>query len=163
MTTAATAIAQHLNVAESLIAKIEEWAHVLFVRFIGRRPRFVSKRVINVMQGSEKQVSWANDLAVEFSECQQWSERLSGEVGSRDYFEMLLARVVVAHINRIGDAKWWIDHRNDLTIHNFKLRFKELAIELLPEWAIRECMVNAQWAPRRGQWLKIWDGASASV
>ena len=45
MTTAATAIAQHLNVAESLIAKIEEWAHVLFVRFIGRRPRFVSKKV----------------------------------------------------------------------------------------------------------------------
>lgn len=45
MTTATAAIAQHLNVAETIIASVEEWAHVLFVRFVGRRPRFVSKKV----------------------------------------------------------------------------------------------------------------------
>lgn len=60
MTTAAiTAIANHLNIAESIIASIEEWAHVLFVRFIGRRPRFVSKKIIvedkdNTMNQQEK-------------------------------------------------------------------------------------------------------------
>lgn len=48
MTTATAAIAQHLNVTESIIAKVEEWAHVLFVRFIGRRPRFVSKKVVEM-------------------------------------------------------------------------------------------------------------------
>ena len=46
MTTATAAIASHLNIAESIIASVEEWAHVLFVRFIGRRPRFVSKKVV---------------------------------------------------------------------------------------------------------------------
>lgn len=46
MTTAITAIANHLNIAEAIIASVEEWAHVLFVRFIGRRPRFVSKKII---------------------------------------------------------------------------------------------------------------------
>ena len=39
------AIAQHLNIAESMIASVEEWAHVLFVRFVSGRPRFVSKKV----------------------------------------------------------------------------------------------------------------------
>jgi hypothetical protein len=45
MTTATAAIANHLNIAESIISSVEEWAHVLFVRFVGRRPRFVSKKV----------------------------------------------------------------------------------------------------------------------
>lgn len=48
MTTATAAIANHLNIAEGIIASVEEWAHVLFVRFIGRRPRFVSKKVMKV-------------------------------------------------------------------------------------------------------------------
>jgi hypothetical protein len=48
MTTATAQIANHLNIAESVIASVEEWAHVLFVRFIGRRPRFVSKKVVEV-------------------------------------------------------------------------------------------------------------------
>lgn len=41
-------VAQHLNIAESLIAEIQEWAHVLFVRFVSGRPRFVSKKVTTV-------------------------------------------------------------------------------------------------------------------
>lgn len=46
MTTATAAIAQHLNIAESIIATVEEWVHVFFVRIVGRRPRFVSKKVV---------------------------------------------------------------------------------------------------------------------
>jgi hypothetical protein len=45
MATATAAIANHLNIAEAIIVSVEEWAHVLFVRFIGCRPRFVSKKV----------------------------------------------------------------------------------------------------------------------
>ena len=40
-----TQIAQHLNILESAIAQVEEWANVLFVRFIKGSPRFVSKKV----------------------------------------------------------------------------------------------------------------------
>lgn len=48
MTTATAAIANHLNIAEAIITEVQEWAHVLFVRFVGRRPRFVSKKVVEV-------------------------------------------------------------------------------------------------------------------
>jgi hypothetical protein len=44
MTTAA-AIANHLQIAADLITEIQEWASVLWVRIMGRRPRFVSKKV----------------------------------------------------------------------------------------------------------------------
>jgi hypothetical protein len=46
MTTATAAIANHLNIAEDIITEVQEWVHVLFVRFVGRRPRFVSKKVV---------------------------------------------------------------------------------------------------------------------
>jgi len=46
MTTATAAIASHLSIAESIVASVEEWANVLFVRLVGRRPRFVSKKVV---------------------------------------------------------------------------------------------------------------------
>jgi len=56
MTTATAAIANHLSIAESIIASVEEWAHVLFVRFIGRRPRFVSKKVVEVEEMTQEQM-----------------------------------------------------------------------------------------------------------
>ncbi len=40
------AIAQHLNVVESAIVRIEEWANVLFVVVRGIGARFVSKKVV---------------------------------------------------------------------------------------------------------------------
>jgi len=43
------AIAQHLNIAESAITEIQEWAHVLWVRFVGG-VRFVSKKVMKPME-----------------------------------------------------------------------------------------------------------------
>ena len=47
-----TAIANHLNILESAIVRVEEWAHVLFVVAAGIGGRFVSKKV-NIMNGLE--------------------------------------------------------------------------------------------------------------
>ena len=58
----AAAIANHLNVAESIIAAVEEWAHVLFVRFIGRRPRFVSKRVIDMTTDKDQLIEKMEEI-----------------------------------------------------------------------------------------------------
>jgi len=43
--TITTAIANHLNIVESVITQVEEWASVLFVRFVKGSPRFVSKKI----------------------------------------------------------------------------------------------------------------------
>ena len=42
------AIAQHLNVAQTAILEIQEWASVLWVRVQGLGARFVSKKVIKM-------------------------------------------------------------------------------------------------------------------
>lgn len=42
------AIAQHLNVTESAILEVQEWARVLWVRVKGIGARFVSKKVVKV-------------------------------------------------------------------------------------------------------------------
>ncbi|MEM9116870.1 MAG: hypothetical protein AAGD09_03195 [Cyanobacteria bacterium P01_F01_bin.56] len=61
-------IAQHLNIAESLIAEVQEWAHVLWVRVKGLGARFVSKKIAKMtetlpaLKGTEKQVEWAEDI-----------------------------------------------------------------------------------------------------
>lgn len=41
-------IAQHLNVAETAILEVQEWAKVLWVRVRGIGARFVSKKVVKV-------------------------------------------------------------------------------------------------------------------
>ena len=43
-------IANHLNVSPNQVKRCEEWASVLFVQVHGHRPRFVSKKVIQVME-----------------------------------------------------------------------------------------------------------------
>ena len=62
MTTATLAIANHLGIATSLIKEVEEWANVLFVRFVKGSPRFVSKKVVK----EEKQMPSLEELE------QQW-------------------------------------------------------------------------------------------
>lgn len=44
------AIAQHLNITEAAIIRVEEWAHVLFVVCKKLGARFVSKKVIKQMK-----------------------------------------------------------------------------------------------------------------
>lgn len=56
------AIAQHLNIPESMIASIEEWAHVLFVRFISGRTRFVFKKVKPVMKNRDFSANLFSDM-----------------------------------------------------------------------------------------------------
>lgn len=63
------AIAQHLNILESAIVRVEEWSKVLFVVAKGIGARFVSKKVKQVeLKGSEKQVKWATDIIAKFDE-----------------------------------------------------------------------------------------------
>lgn len=45
MNTATAAVANHLQIAADLIQEIQEWASVLWVRVMGRRPTFVSKKI----------------------------------------------------------------------------------------------------------------------
>jgi hypothetical protein len=47
-----TAIAQHLNIAESAIVRVEEWANVMFAVVRGLGARFVSKKVVKKMSGN---------------------------------------------------------------------------------------------------------------
>lgn len=56
MTTANAQIAAHLNIAESAISSVEEWASVLFVKFTTGRPRFVSKKVVKETKEMEPTV-----------------------------------------------------------------------------------------------------------
>ena len=48
-----TAIAQHLNVTEAAIVKVEEWANVLFCVVRGIGARFVSKKVLKMYEFHE--------------------------------------------------------------------------------------------------------------
>lgn len=65
------AIAQHLNVAEAAIVRVEEWATVVFAVVRGLGARFISKKVVKMeavqLKGSEKQVAWATDIISEFN------------------------------------------------------------------------------------------------
>ena len=47
-------IAQHLNIAESAILEIQEWARVLWVRVRGIGARFVSKKVVKKMDWQDR-------------------------------------------------------------------------------------------------------------
>lgn len=63
-----SAIAQHLNVTESAILEVQEWARVLWVRVRGIGARFVSKKVVKTMSSlinrsaSEKQANYAQSI-----------------------------------------------------------------------------------------------------
>lgn len=91
--TTATAIANHLNIVESAIAQVEEWASVLFVRFVKGSPRFVSKKVkeqemkLPELKGSEKQVKWATDLRNEFIELSQQLKNEAEKEGRKQIIE----------------------------------------------------------------------------
>lgn len=155
------AIATHLNVSPNQVKRAEEWVSVLFVVVNGLGARFVSKKVIKMecptLEGSEKQVAWAEDIRAGFQECVDWIERCKtyGEIGSRDYFESVAVRMLAAHILRQASAKWWIDNRNNLNVHSFKGCYKTMLLAELPEWAVKEAIVNSQWEPKRGEFQRI--------
>jgi hypothetical protein len=101
-----TAIAQHLNVAAEAIVEIQEWARVLWVRVKGLGARFVSKKVLKAMNGSEKQVAWAEQIKADALV----KVALSVKQGfhSQQQYEAL-----VATAESKVDAQWWINRRAD--------------------------------------------------
>ena len=52
------AIASHLNVADSAIVEVQEWARVLWVRVKGLGARFVSKKVAAVNLTEKQEKAW---------------------------------------------------------------------------------------------------------
>ena len=72
-----TAIATKLNILESAIVRIEEWAHVLFVVIKGIGARFVSKKVV---EEKMKKSELAEKIAIEisgkygFGQCSVWAK-----------------------------------------------------------------------------------------
>jgi hypothetical protein len=79
----ATAIAQHLNIAADAIVKIEEWAQVLWVKFVGGC-KFVSKKVVKAMEKGRYAVSRgvkqpALFVSDSLKECKKWAEKNATE------------------------------------------------------------------------------------
>lgn len=65
-----TAIAQHLNVTESAILEVQEWARVLWVRVKGLGARFVSKKVVKMeMTKDEARQYVINEFAKQGIQC----------------------------------------------------------------------------------------------
>lgn len=60
-----TAIAQHLNVTESAILEVQEWARVLWVRVKGLGARFVSKKVTEMTEIKEYERQLSNGAWVD--------------------------------------------------------------------------------------------------
>jgi hypothetical protein len=100
------AIANHLSVAASAIVEVQEWARVLWVRVRGLGARFVSKKVLKTMNGSEKQVAWAEQIKADALA----KVALSVKQGfhSQQQYEALVATAE----SKI-DAQWWINRRAD--------------------------------------------------
>ena len=101
------AIAQHLNVTESAIIEVQEWARVLWVRVKGLGARFVSKKVAK-MEGTEKQIKWAESIKADFLRKLKNGQRGPLALSESDY-----NAVVEAANNRRTSAAWWIDRRFD--------------------------------------------------
>jgi hypothetical protein len=124
--TTTTAVANKLNVIESAITRVEEWAHVLFVVVKGLGARFVSKRVIRKMElekldGSDKQIAWAEDLRSQFIKQidglrSEVSAHLAKDLSDRDrelcQINMAVLGETIGHLATQTSAKWFIDRRN---------------------------------------------------
>lgn len=81
-----TAIARHLNVAESAITRCEEWARVLFVVVKGLGARFVSKKIMssNSNFGKRQKITTpSGGWAVRREIDERWGGGFLYEVGSR--------------------------------------------------------------------------------
>lgn len=78
-------IAQHLNVAETAILEIQEWAKVLWVRVRGIGARFVSKKVVKVSKKIGQYVLSdslvLNDDRVCCTDCGRWEYVTKIEAG----------------------------------------------------------------------------------
>lgn len=112
-----TTVASHLNIAESLIRSIEEWANVLFVRFVSGSPRFVSKKALKkempALEGSEKQIAWGQDIREQAISWLKRQKHLPGNVFSEGCSDADKERLMARAAKRTK-ASWWIDRRNEI-------------------------------------------------
>lgn len=87
-----TAIASHLNILESAIAEVQEWAKVLWVRFKQGRPRFVSKKVVEVkMTGINPEkvstfASWMYQIDIDIESAKESGKWLSFDCDTDSYY-----------------------------------------------------------------------------
>ena len=104
---ATAAVAKHFNVTESAVVRCEEWAHVLFCVVRGIGARFVSKKVVGKMefsqlQGSEKQIAWAEKIR---ADKMQFVESRLVDAG-------ILSGKAVQFLAEQAKAKFWIENRD---------------------------------------------------
>jgi hypothetical protein len=87
MNAATAAIAKHLNVAESAIVRVEEWATVLFAVVKGIGARFVSKKVVEdkVMEVVETALGTAVRIAKRQNELMDLWNRHGDESAMDEY------------------------------------------------------------------------------
>ncbi|HEY9640140.1 MAG TPA: hypothetical protein V6C57_06630 [Coleofasciculaceae cyanobacterium] len=71
-------IASFLQIQESAIIRVEEWAKVLFVVVAGKGGRFVSKRIINEVK-VVKPLTWTLEATTRRQEGKKWIARICGQ------------------------------------------------------------------------------------
>jgi hypothetical protein len=113
------AIATKLNILESAIVRIEEWAHVLFVVVKGLGARFVSKKVIQEEEENKMTVSINCDVDAD-------AIRFVGKVAFTLHNVSLLIKYEGAV--KSGNIPWCIS--SDLT----NLQIEELAKQATTQW-----------------------------
>lgn len=73
-----TAVANHLNVVESAIVRVEEWANCLFAVVKGLGARFVSKKVVKVEEAKKVLCVWTLEARVRRQEGRKWVAKVVG-------------------------------------------------------------------------------------
>jgi hypothetical protein len=129
------AIATHLNILDSAIIEVQEWASVLWVKFVGG-VRFVSKKIgatkmDTELVGTPKQIAWAEKIRTKFDDFRGLQARsldwaVNGRPASGNQSALLpdpdaAERVKIsalveawldANVSSQTSAKWWIDNRD---------------------------------------------------
>ena len=126
-----TAIAHHLNVTESAIIRVEEWANVIFTVVRGIGARFVSKKVVKmetrqnwidtvkalpVLTGSEKQIKWAEAIRLEtlYVIQNQFKTKLIDFYGITDDIASVLTEEIATFTKTVNDSRFFIDNRTHI-------------------------------------------------
>jgi hypothetical protein len=110
-----TAIAQHLNIASQAIIEIQEWAQVIWVKFVGGC-RFVSKKVIKMSNyavvnniGKIVHKANSNEAAIAWAES-KISKSVPGlvfqVVESTKKINQILDRKELKHAQDVGES--WV-------------------------------------------------------
>jgi hypothetical protein len=149
MTTATAAIASHLNIAETIIASVEEWAHVLFVRFIGRRPRFVSKKVVEM----DRQLVSAKEAA------QKMAAIVGGKVWDKKPGEV---RVYVANTNN-GYLRFAPETADRSQIQYFMKSYDIPKVKAAVEAFNATYEISASVAPSAAEPQKFWRDEDGNI